>query len=203
MTEAESLRAINKSIQVMSGTFKADKVKFIWATVNSYDIDKQTCEVTGENDVVIADVALSAGVCDGFVIYPTKDSQVVIAETIYASDKTRWVTMFSDVDAIYMFTQNGWLSAWSNGEPGALQSKSFGGLAKVVDPVNQTAGLLAKINQLEKTVNNLITSFNSHLHISAAPTVNTSAPNVPFTGVIAPITQQSDIQNDLITHGKL
>ena len=191
------------AIRKLAGTYDKDVFKLMYGQVVSVDLtneDYPCCVVNTPGDIQVPNVALTASVGDGFLRVPTIGSTVAIFKNIHGDGA--FILLYSDLDSIRLETQQGWLIAWdSNGEDSNLSSKSFGGLIKLIDPNDQTKGLLAKVNQLENKYNNLLTLLNSHVHVSAAPTVNTSTPVTAFTDTIAPITQRADIEDANFTHG--
>lgn len=73
------------------------------------------------------------------------------------------------------------------------------GLVKLVNTVQ-------KINQLENSLNSLIATFNSHIHVTTAtigggPALGVIAPTTPSsTATIAPITIEADLENPDVKH---
>lgn len=61
--------------------------------------------------------------------------------------------------------------------------------------------LVAKVNNLENLVNDFIAKYNTHTHpiIVSSGTGSSTATTTQETGIISPITQQSDIENIKIT----
>ena len=78
---------------------------------------------------------------------------------------------------------------WSELDSITLLDGSYDGLVK-------SPALTTKLNNLENKVNDLITFINTHSHAS-----NGSPPSPPFTGGDLTLTNQSEIENPLITHG--
>jgi hypothetical protein len=196
------LRGIQTAIAKAAGTYKKDDIRFIWGQVKDYDENKQTCTVIGEQDVEIPDVALSAGVCDGLVILPAKESTVVIAETIHSP--VRFVILYSDIDKILLQVGDSGLTIWNSAQNGKQEIQfndgSYGGLIQIQP-------LVDKLNALEKSLNDLIDSFNQHTHsvggvMGGIASVTSLVPSSLNTGKINPTTQKSDLENPLITHGK-
>lgn len=184
-------RAIETGIQKLSGTFKKDHVILLTGTVKSVDADKATCVVVIENDVELTDVQLQSAICDGLLITPVIDSMVTVITSTYGLP---FVAQYSDIDEFYLQVNDSSLTVKNDGNI-QLNDGSFKGLVKIEE-------LVKKINALEKLVNNFGTAFNSHLHTCAAPGSPSTAPTVPFTEQINPVTQVSDLENDKITHGK-
>jgi hypothetical protein len=74
----------------------------------------------------------------------------------------------------------------------------------VKHPTNTNKGLLKKINNLENLLNDLISKYNAHKHVTScgAGAGNANAPIPPDTQLtnISPLTAQIDIEHPLITH---
>jgi hypothetical protein len=130
-------------------------------------------------DANILGVKLIAGTSTtNFLITPSIDS-VVIAT--FLSKDTAFIGLYSEIDTI------------------AIRGDQYGGLVKVED-------LVDKINRLENKVNDLITKFNSHTHIttatvSATPVPGIIAPPVTPEVIIAPTTVKADLENEEVKHG--
>jgi hypothetical protein len=128
-------------------------------------------ELLGEHPVEIP-VRLMAAVDDGVLVLPEVDSTVIVA----LADEP-YIAMFSGVEKII------------------LRGGQFDGLVKVAD-------LVTKLNNLENKVNDLVSKFNAHTHVLTLSTgTGTAAPTVaPVAGTLTP-TQQTDLENENITHG--
>lgn len=113
-----------------------------------------------------------------FLIMPTKGSVVLVT---YTSKDTAFVSLYSEIDSIQ------------------LRGDQFGGLIKIEE-------LVKKLNGVENKVNDLITKFNSHIHVTTAtigpgPAPGVIAPPTTPETPIAPVTQKSDLENDTVKHG--
>ena len=199
-------RAIQTAIQKMAGKFKDDPVKLIWGDVVSVELDNtdlgaSSCTVRIKNDVELPNVALQTAFSDGLLLVPGIDSTVAIIKSVNAP--YAMILKTSDLDKIYLQVDGAWLVIWGgDGEDSKFTLSSFGGLVKIIDPSDPTAGLLAKINRLEKNLTDLAKYVGS-LPIPVSGAVSgpaNSAATLPFQ-IITP-TQKSDIENPLITHGK-
>jgi len=184
-------RAIKTAIQKMAGTFKDDTVQLFIGTVESVDEDKAICSVKIQNDVILPNVSLQASICDGILISPVKDSTVSVLTSKY---NTPLIIQYSDIDK-FELTVN--YSSFLVKNDGSFQFNdgSFDGLVKVGE-------LVKKINALENLLNGFITIYNTHTHTASSGGGATTVPSATETQKINPITQQSDIENDLIKHGK-
>jgi hypothetical protein len=160
-------------IQNLSGNQNDDKVKLLQCTVNSVNLSNRTAHVTSitGQSTIDFNVQLQAGIADGLVIEPKVDSMVYILSSKYTLP---FIVQYSDIVSL---TMNG---------------NEFGGLVKVIE-------LTKKINALENKVNDLITNFNAHSHLSSGSP--TSGPSVSVSGTLTP-TQQKEIENIVIKHGE-
>jgi len=105
-----------------------------------------------------------------------------------------FVAQFSAIDQALIISGNSQLSITD--QKIQLNDGSYGGLIQIQK-------LITKINNLENLVNDLAAKFNTHSHILTLTSgTGTAAPTAaPETNVLTP-TQQTDIENPLITHGK-
>lgn len=184
-------RGIISAIQKLAGTFKADTVILISATVKSVDEDEATCVCVAEGDVEIPNVLLQNGVCDGLMILPVVDSSVYILTSKYNKP---FIVQYSDVDKFYLQVKDSKITVTNDGNI-EMNDGSYGGLIQIKE-------LVKKINALEDKHNNLCT-YVGGLPIPVSGAV--SGPAVPANTIpfqINPTTQQSDIENTKITHGK-
>lgn len=191
-------RDIQTGIQKLAGTFKLDTVAMIQATVKSVDEDKATCVCVAANDVEIPDVRLQSTVCDGLLIIPSIDSDVIIITSKYNEP---FVALFGDVKKWYLQVGDSSDTITSDGKR-VFNDGKFGGLIKVKDPDNTNAGLLKKINNLENIVNAFIGKYNGHTHTASSFGAPTTVPSTLQTDTLTP-TQESEITSNLITHGKV
>jgi hypothetical protein len=154
----------------------------------------RTCSctlITGPTDLQLTNVRLMTQVDDGLLLIPAIDSEVMVS---YAPNYDSYVVMYSQIDKCYIVAGGFTFLLWSSGIE--LAGNNFGGIPMV-------APLTAKVNAIEKLLNELIEIYNSHTH----PYVNVSAPAVtsPTTQTennnINPLTAQSDLENTVVQHG--
>ena len=130
-------------------------------------------------DAGIFDVKLTAGTSNTpFLITPTVGSTVLAT---FLSKDTAFVSLYSEIDSI------------------KIRGDQFGGLVKVQEVVD-------KLNRLEDKINDLVSKYNSHTHITTAtvgggPTPGTIAPVTSPETPIAPNTTVSDLENPEVLHG--
>jgi hypothetical protein len=198
---SDSIRAIGTAIQKMTGTFKNDPVTLIWGKVKSVDESAATCNIIIENDVEVPNVALQAAVCDGLLLIPAVDSDVIALKSV--NGPSAIVILTSDLDKVILQVGDASLTIWNSAQNGnqimQLNDGGFGGLLKLLDPNNQDAGVLARLNKIEKKVNDIITTYDSHTHPVAGAVANATT-----NTIAAPLieTQRTDIENKLIIHGE-
>jgi hypothetical protein len=166
-------------------------------TVKSVDWDNRVCTVTTDEEYDVEGVrlrSLNDGNAYGCCYKPTVNSVVLIG-VIYNKPLNAYVAMFSQVDAISWTDGNGkelFSADLTNGKF-VFNGGNNKGIVKLVE-------LVQKINQLENKYNELLNLLNGHVHVCAAPTVNSGPPVVPFTDIIAPVTQQNDLEDKNVTH---
>lgn len=157
---------------------------------NGEQIYSLPCEVTAVNgnfadlkpligDAEIFDVKLIAGDSNTpLLITPVVGSTVIAT---FLSKDTAFISIYSEIESI------------------KLRGDQFGGLVKVQEVVD-------KLNRLEDKLNDLVSKYNSHTHITTAtvgggPTPGTIAPVTSPETPIAPNTTVSDLENPEILQG--
>ena len=193
-------RKILEAIQRISGTFDKDIPQLIICTVDSFDLETQTCECTpvgGDSTTTIPGVQLKAEPNDGILIIPKIGSTVIVAFSLKTS---AYIFMFSDIDSVDIIIP----SATVGGNPTRIKIEegkitfndgTFDGLVKVND-------LVTKLNNLENKVNSIIAIFNAHVHSGVTTGAGSSAISpTPVSGTLT-ATVKNDVENGLITHGK-
>lgn len=198
---SDEIRKIVTSVGKLAGTFKSDLVTMMWGTVKSVDEKKATCNVVISNDVEVPDVTLQTAICDGWLLVPSVDSDVVLLKSVNGPNAL--IIQTSDLDKIIMQVGDAGFTIWNKTQNGGqimqLNDGSFGGLLKLIDPDNTNAGVLARLNILEKKVNDIILFESTHTHPVAGAVANASTNPAPQQ---LTETQRADIENKLITHGK-
>ena len=187
-------REIIEAIQKITGTQLNDPVGLVPCTVNSVDLAARTCDCTaigGETANDIPDVELMAEVDDGFLLVPAVGSTVIVT---YSKANVPFVSLFSAIDQVVIITGNSQVII-QNGLI-QLNDGSYGGLVQVIN-------LVQKLNNLENLVNDLVAKFNMHVHPGVQSGAGSTGPTVSLeTGTLTP-TEQADIENTEVTHGKL
>lgn len=198
---SDAVRKIITSVEKMAGTFKSDPVIMLWGKVKSVNEKKATCNVVISNDVEVPDVTLQTAICDGWLLVPSVDSDVVLLKSV--NGPSALIIQTSDLDKIIMQVGDASFIIWNKTQNGGqimqLNDGSFGGLLMLIDPDNTNGGVLARLNKLEQKVNELITFESTHTHPVAGAVANASTNPAPQQ---LTETQRSDIENKLITHGK-
>lgn len=146
--------------------------------VISVDLPTNTCYCEPINgDSEIQNVKLTTNITGagvGFLLIPKINSLVVVS---FLDNSSAQVSMVAEVDEVN------------------INGKTLGGLVKVID-------LTTKLNNLENKVNAIISTFNSHVHVTAcaagAGTANTTV--APVVGTLTP-TVRADVENILIKQG--
>lgn len=191
-------RDLQTAIRKLAGTFKRDSVTILPATVKSVDEDKATCVVVVVNDVEIPDVRLQSTICDGLLILPKVDSDVMI---LFSIQNEPFICLYGDVDKYYLQVGDSSDTMTNDGKR-VFNDGKFGGLIKVKDPDNANIGLLKKINNIENLLNGFINIYNTHTHTATSFGSPTTVPSSVESQSINPITSEGDITSNLITHGK-
>lgn len=184
-------RSVKTAVQKLAGTFKEDTVQLIIGTVESVDEDKAICSVKIQNDVILPNVSLQVSICDGLLIIPVVDSTVYVLTSKY---NTPLVIQWSDIDKFMLQVGDSYLEVKNDGSF-QFNDGSFDGLVKVGE-------LVKKINALENLLNGFISIYNTHTHTASSFGAPTTVPSAIESQQISPITQQKDIENELIKHGK-
>jgi hypothetical protein len=141
---------------------------------NSIDTTNMTCDCMPINgDAEFFDVRLNANYTKGFTLIPKDESVVVVTQL---SDATAYVSMVSDVDNIY------------------LASDDNGGLVKVND-------LVSKMNTIENDINTLKTVFSSWVPVASdGGAALKLAAATWYASQLTP-TQVNDLENKTVQHG--
>lgn len=138
--------------------------------------------------------AVNGLVCD---VQPNDDTAELKDIRLCAEDNSKLFVVIPKVGSIVYVTMDsdtsGMITGYSEVETILLRGDANGGLVKVED-------LVSKLNALENKVNELITAFNTHTHICAAP-ASPSATPVPLISGTLPVTTRSQIENTGVKHG--
>jgi len=197
-------RAIRAAIQSMAGTFGQDVVKIVVGKVESVDEDASTCDVLiygTDESLIIPDVNLQVGVCDGLQILPVVGSDILLITSTYNKP---YIIGYSDVDKYYLQIGDSQMTINNDGTM-QFNDGSYEGLVKVQE-------LTDKLNNLENDINDLKTILQSVLTTpvnepgNGAPSVFQQAMNAALSsyyGQQLTPTQQQDIENPDITHGTI
>ena|ERR1035437_7701151 len=121
---------------------------------------------------------------NGFTIVPKVGSIVTVT---FLDDNTGFVSMFSEIDDMYMKVNT---VIKVNGD-------NHSGMVRIAD-------LVTKLNNLENAFNALVLKFNTHIHpaidsITSAPITVTPTVSQDTTTLI--LTIQSDMENTTVKHG--
>lgn len=178
------------------GLHNKDIIEIFICNVDAVDENAFTCDCTtigGDAPIQIPAVQLLAEVNDGVLYVPAIDSTVIIA---LSTRNKSFVILTSAVSKILFVIKNGGTFTTFEMSAGLikLNDGSFDGLVKVVD-------LVTKLNNLENTVNALISKYNVHAHTGVSTGSSASGPPAILdTDVLTP-TVQADLENTEITHG--
>lgn len=187
-------RKIADSIRQLSGTFEKDNVEVYVCTVDSVDTTNNTCSVTvvsGEADIQIPNVLLSSEPNDGFILFPSVGSTVIIGLT---TRNLPFVLMFEDIDSMQV-TVNNTKFILKDGNI-QMNDGSYGGLTKTQELQTQ----INKTNAVLQAVVNIISGTVIDEPGSGAPSALQAALKTAITGLS--LGNFSNIENTLITHGQ-
>jgi hypothetical protein len=168
---------IKAAIREIVGMNQSSPIRTFDAEVTSaVNDDTRTCDVVmiGGKSSNTLTVRVMASVDDGALFYPVVGSTVIVTMSDFVEP---YISMYSEIEKI----------VWLGGENGGVP------LAKE---------LTTKIKALEDLLNDLITKYNSHVHVttcsagSGTATATTSLETQSITQGI----QQSDIEHPNITH---
>lgn len=174
-------KQIEESIQKLAGTYLKDIVQIFLCTVDSVDQGNRQCDCTpigSDSTTSLPGVLLCAENNNGLVVFPLVGSTVIVA---LSTRNTAFVLMYSDITKVQ------------------FMDGSLDGMVKVID-------LTTKLNNLENLVNDLISKYNNHVHVatlavSGASATGSTNPTLSVETTTLTPTQQSEIENKLITQG--
>lgn len=153
-----------------------DEKKAIICTVVSVDEVEKTCDVAPVNDdPEILDIRLSADDSDGLFYVPKIDSVVIV---IMNSNFDGFIGMYSALDSI------------------KFGDGSHGGLIKIDD-------MVSRMNIIESDINDLKTAFTNWIVVPNDGGAALKAIAATWSGSQLTETQNTDIENEDITHGDL
>lgn len=186
-------KAGRTAIKLIAGTLNVDIVQIINCEVLSVDKSARTCNVkplSGRSDTEIDDVGLMPEKNDGELKIPSIGSTVGVAMSTQVDP---YVISWSDLDEWYLVIGKTIIDVLSGSIK--LGDGTYHGLVKVGD-------LTTKLNNLETLVNDILSGLQG-----ITVTIPSGGGAVPFAPFFteSPLTptQQSDIENDKITHGKI
>ena len=186
-------RQIKEAIQHLAGTHNKDEIKVVQCEVESVDVDTRTCNVvtiSGLATYTIENVALMSAIDDGVLILPKVGSIVIV---IHNKKGIKFVSQFSEVESIVIITGDTTIEI----KDGLVQFNdgSFDGFVKIKD-------LVEKLNALEKDINNLKNAFTSWTPVPNDGGAALKSSAASWYAQQLQETQQSDLENTKITHGK-
>ena len=150
---------IKNAIRTLANTDEA--IYSVRCTVTDIDTDSNTCSCTPIDGVSadLLDVKLIANNGNGFILFPTINSTVIVC---MLNKTSGYISMADVLDSIQ------------------LNGSNFDGLVKV-------AALTTKLQAIENLLNQFITIYNAHTHaVSGAATL---IPNTLETNTLTPTQQ--------------
>jgi len=193
---------ITELIQKIAGTYGKANVKLFDAEVVSIDIEKRICIVNSlDGSIEGITVRIMLDQSDGDMSVPEIESTVTVAMTDFTDPylvKSTWLDekLFVVGNQSYNIKKDKQI----------FNDGAYGGIPKIIDSEDSNAGLLKKLNNLEKLFNELQNKFNSWVVVpndggGALKTILTVTPPIWNFPQIAETTQK-EIENENITHGK-
>lgn len=188
---------LKEAIRSLSGTKDKDLPSFYICTVESFDLQTQTCNcipVGGDATTAIPGVQLKADPNNGILVIPKIGSTVVVAMSLQTS---AYLFMFSDIDSMEVAISNG---VGNNPtrfkiEAGKIQMNdgSLGGLTK-------TQELKTQIDKMNVQLQQVIASLSGWTVVANDGGL---ALKTNFIAGIAgkPAADFTQIENTLIRHG--
>lgn len=167
------LDKIRDSIKELAKT--DDEVYSVVCNVDSVDTAENTCKCTPiDGSADLLGVRLMAQNQTGFLIIPKINSVVVVT---FINQFTGYIAMFSEVDSI------------------SLNGDNYDGLVKV-------GKLTDALNDLQNKVNTIISTYNTHTHVTTcgAGAGTAAVPPSQVIGTLTP-TSQVDLENLTVSHG--
>jgi len=175
-------RELGVAIRKLAGTHNADKLTIADCLVDSVDIASRTCSCTPLNDTSIAQiqgVRFQSTVDDGVILQPKVGSTVTV---LLSTRVAPLIIGYSEIDEVYIVAPKV-----------QFNQGNLVGMVKVID-------LTTKLNNLENLVNNFISLYNSHTHVTACPAgAGTASPTPNIESQVLTPTQRTDIENKAIT----
>jgi hypothetical protein len=149
--------------------------------------------VTGVSGTEVKDVMLMADLDDGILLIPAVDSNIIIG---YTNEVQPYVMMYSELSKVLLIVGDFALEISNKIK---LNGDEYGGMVKIQETVDA-------LNRLETKVDDLITKYNAHIHITTAtvgatPTPGTIAPTTSTETPIGTQTTVADLENETIHHG--
>lgn len=178
-------RAINEAIKKMVGLHKVDQVSYVNAEVTYVDAKKRFCScivIEGQTAYELPTVKLMAVVDDGILFEPVVGSTVKV---IYSELIEPFICQYSEIENITLDART--LIKLNDG--------SFGGLVKVPE-------LVDRINSIEKDINGLKTAFSGWVVVPSDGGLALKLATSKWQGDRIKETKRTDVENNLITHGK-
>lgn len=164
-------RDISQIRQALFG--RSETAGCFYATIKKVDANKRTCVITDDNELDYEDVLLYAVEnpdLKGFVTIPQADSRVLVSRI--GSSNELYVAMFSEVEKVLLSIGDKVTAEITDKSLKYINDKVTLEIAdnKVkltadqIDFNGGDLGGLIKIEVLTAKVNDLVTSFNSHIH---------------------------------------
>lgn len=165
------------------------------AEVKSVDADKRTCVVVDTDDLEWEDVLLGVAEGEGNWNKPTVGSMVMIS-IINNIDGAAYVSMFSEVDEVYMNCKDGAKFSLQKDGNVYLNGDSFGGLVKL----DELESNLDALKKYVETMNSAIgPAFSA---VGAAMSANGAAGKTSYdTAMVGQSINFQNMENDKVKHG--
>lgn len=180
-------------LSIAQGLIKPQTKRGKAANINVQD---GTMDVQLDGELYIHNVKLKAttnATDKGIVVVP-KDGTMVTAVNIGLVNADWHLLHTEEVESVLMRTDSGSKYELKNDGTLELNGSKYGSLIKIQELVN-------KLNAMEQAHNNLVQTFNAHVHTGGYQNANTGTSVAQSTASINPLTQVSDIENNMVKHG--
>ena len=190
-------REISNAIKLLAGTHDQDTVSFIFANVDTVDLENEVCYCTPTSGKSTTQISadLTAEIADGVLIIPTVGSTVGILKMI---NQVPFIFFYSQIDgySITIDTNGGYVTLQMNTDGTfQLNDGTHGGLVKVME-------LTSKLNAIENDLNTLKQAFSAWVVAPNDGGAALKAIAANWYNSIIVKTQQSEIENKNIVHGE-
>lgn len=184
-------RLVQEAVMHLAGTKNTDPLYLFDAKVVSVDEGARTCTVQNlSTGVNVTNVRLMAVIDDGVLIIPKVGSQIIACRSNVVLP---YICQFSEVEKVLLIVGDTTIEIKDGSIK--LNDGSYHGLVRVQD-------LTTRLNKIEQDINALKQAFASWTVVATDGGGALKAIAATWYSQTLQETQQSDIENTKITHGK-